>query len=354
MHQDAGAEPDPSHPLVHELLELISGSWISQALYVAAELRIADLLAASPATGEALATATGTNAAALERLLRALTTIDVCRQRNDGTFEITPKGALLGSDAPGTVRAWTLWWGKYLWPVWGNLLYSVRTGKSARSMLLGTEGFEHLTRDPEAAAVFNRAAAELTRLTAADVVSAYDFTGLGRIMDVGGGRGELLAAILRAAPAARGVLFDLPHATEAGRQHFAEVGLAARCEFVAGDFFRSVPPGADAYVLKSVIHDWNDERSRTILQHCRMAMGSSGRLLLVEALLPERLGTSPAHQAAAWSDLNMLVALAAKERTEAELRTLAASAGLRVTRVVPAGRTFSLLEAVPAQPGSCS
>jgi hypothetical protein len=327
------------------LLGLMTGSWMTQAVYVAAELRIADYLAERPRTSEELAAATGAHAPSLHRLLRALTTIEICRERKDGTFEITETGLLLKSDVPGSLRSWTIWWGEYLWPVWGNLLYSVKTGESARKMLSGMDGFKHLENDPKAAAIFNEGLAELTRLTAQDVVRVYDFSGIKRIVDVGGGHGELLISILRKNPKISGVLFDMSHAIAGGRRHFEEAGLIGRCEFAAGDFFESVPKNADAYILKSVIHDWNDEDGKRILANCRLAMAEKGRLLLVERIVPERLEVSADHQAIARTDLGMLVALAAKERTEAQFKTLLKAAGLRVTRIIPVGMTFSVIEA---------
>ena len=333
--------------LAQRLLECVTSSWMAQATYVAAELRIADLLADGPRTSEDLAAATGAYAPSLHRLLRALTTIDICREREDGSFEITPIGSLLGTDVPGSLRSWTIWWGTNLWQVWGNLLYSVKTGESARKLLTGTDGFKHLEQDPEAAAVFNRALVELTRLVSESVVRTYDFSGLKRIVDVGGGYGELLISILRANPAISGVLFDLPEVIEGGKRRFEEAGLASRCEFLEGDFFESVPGGADAYILKSVIHDWDDKNSERILENCRHAMAEGERLLLVERVLPDRLEVSAAHQAVVRSDLTMLVAHAAQERTEAEIRGLLSSAGFRVTRILPLGMTFSIIEAFP-------
>jgi SAM-dependent methyltransferase len=329
------------------LLEAITSSWISQAIYVAAELQIADLLAEGPRTSGDLAAATRTHAPSLHRLLRALATLDICRQREDEAFEITPLGALLAKGSPESLRSWTLWWGAHLGPVWRNLLYSVRTGKSARALLTATEGFKHLERDPEAAALFNQAIVELTRLACASIVRSYDFSPFQRIVDVGGGYGELLAAILQANPAVRGVLFDLPHAIDGAKQHFQKAGLAERCEILAGDFFQSVPSGADAYLLKSVIHDWDDERSRKILQSCRRAMSAEARLLLVEQVLPERLEVSSTHQYMARSDLTMLVAHAACERAEAEFRNLLRSAGLSIARIVPTSSHLSVIEALP-------
>lgn len=331
--------------LANQLLEIISSGWVSQAVHVAAELRLADLLGHGPRTSADLAAATGTHGPSLHRLLRALTAIDVCRERDDGAFEITELGSLLGTKSPDSLCSWAIWWGAHLWPVWGNLLYSVKTGRSARALLTGTEGFKHLEHDPEAAAIFNQALVELTRLACTHIVRSFDFTRLRRIVDVGGGYGELLAAILKTQPAASGVVFDLPHALDGAREHFEKAGLAERCEFLAGDFFASVPEGADAYLLKSVLHDWNDERSRQILTSCHRAMDVDARLLLVEQVLPERLEVSAAHQALARSDLNMLVAHAAGERTVEEFRGLLGSTGFRVARIVPAGPTWSVIEA---------
>jgi hypothetical protein len=350
MDQIVSDEFDAHRAPVQRLMELVTSSWMAQAAYVAAELRLADLLANGPLSVERLAELTGANAPTLGRLLRALTTIDICRQLTDGSFEMTAMGSLLAGDDPESLRAWTLWWGKHLWPVWGQLLYSVRTGQSARKLLLGTDGFEHLQNDPEAAAIFNRAAAELTRLAAERIVRAYDFSGMVRIVDVGGGSGQLLTTILQACPATRGVLFDRPHAMEPARERLQQAGLSERCELVAGDFFESIPPCADVYLLKSVIHDWNDEQSRVILENCRRAMpAGTGRLLLMEEMLPDRLDGSPTHQAIVRGDLNMLVALGAQERTEAELRALLESAGFTVSRVIPSGSTFSIVEAFAKQ-----
>ena len=176
MSQDRPGGSD-NVPLAHRLLERVTDSWMAQAIHVAAELRIADLLAEGPRTSEDLATATGTDALSLRRLLRALTTIDICRERDDGSFEMMPMGSLLGANAPGSLRSFTIWWGTNLWQAWGQLLYSVTTGQSARQWLAGKEGFAHLAQDPETAAVFNQALVELTRLTAESVTRTYDFSG---------------------------------------------------------------------------------------------------------------------------------------------------------------------------------
>jgi orsellinic acid C2-O-methyltransferase len=329
------------------LMGMVSGFRMTQCLYVAVRLSIPDLLASGPRTSDDLAQAAGAHPPSLHRLLRALTTLEVVREREDGSFELLPMGELLRSDSPTSLRTWTLYNGQYLWQTWGRLLESVQTGESARSRLFGTEGFEHLERDPELAALFNQAMVEITRFISSAVVQAYDFSDFRCIVDVGGGYGELLGAILKANPQARGILFDMDHAIDEGGRHLKAAGVADRCEFVSGSFFESVPAGADAYVLKSIIHDWNDERARVILTTCRRAMPEQATLLLVERVMPERLGTTPSDQAMAQSDLNMLIQLAAQERTESEFVALLESTDFRHTRTVPAGRGFSVLEAVP-------
>ena len=213
-------------------------------------------------------------------------------------------------------------------------------------MLTGTDGFDHLAQDPQAAGVFNKGLAELTTLTADSIVAAYDFSTLRHVVDVGGGYGQLLAAILRAHPGVRGTLFDLPHAIDGARAFLTQAGVINRCELVAGDFFESLPAGADAYLLKSVIHDWPDERARAILQNCRRAMTRAGaRLLLAERVLPERLTSSAQHRALARTDLSMLVTHAAAERSEADFRGLLDASGYYVTRIVTGSLAFSVIEA---------
>jgi SAM-dependent methyltransferase len=350
MREEAVPGPDAA-ALARSLLKVVTGSWMTQATYVAAELRIADLLADGPRAVEDLAAATGTHAPSLRRLLRALVTIGVCRERGDGAFEITAMGSLLGTNVPGSLRSWAIWWGVHMWSAWGHLLYSVKTGESARKLFIGTDAFEQLERNPQMAEAFNQGLADLTRLTCEGVVQAYDFSGLKRIVDVGGGYGELLACILRASPAASGVLFELPHAIEGGRRRIEQEGLGHRCEFVVGSFFERVPSGADAYVLKNIVHDWDDDHSRLILENCLRAMAEDGRLLLVEEVLPDRMEASAAHRAIAQSDLNVLVALGGKERTKAEFRDLLDSAGFRMTQVLPVEATLSVIEAVPCANG---
>jgi SAM-dependent methyltransferase len=338
--------------LADQFQSVLTASWKTQALCVAAELRLADLLADGPRTSTQLASSTGAEPRALHRLLRALSAIDVCVEREDGRFELRPLGTMLQEESPHSLRAWTMWWGRYLWPVWGNLLHSVKTGESARKLLQGTDGFSHLDQDPEAAAIFYQVTVELTRDTAELVTKAHDFSGQRQIVDIGGGYGELLGHVMRKSPGASGILFDLPGAVEGARRHFRTnyPDLEKRCTFVAGDFFEAVPPGADTYLLKSVIHDWNAEQGAKILSCCRRAMRHDSRLLIIEPILPPRHDPSPSHATLSRHDLTMLVALGSQERTESEFSDMLAAADLRVSRIVPAGPIFSIIEAYSVQP----
>lgn len=335
------------------LLEMVNSSWMPQALRTAAELGIADLLAHGPRSAADLAEDTSTHAPSLHRLLRALVAIDVVSEREDGTFELTPSGRLLRTDVEGTVRSWTIYQARDVWDEWGLMLEAIKTGKSGREIANGKRGdwkpgFEPLRDNPERAAIFNKAMAELTRLNTRTLVTGYDFSRYSCIADIGGGYGELIAAILAANPDSRGILFDLPHAIESAPPHLEKNGVFDRCEVVSGSFFDEVPTGADLYVLKSVIHDWDDERAAEILANVRRAMGSSAKLVLIERVMPERMKPGKEFHALARADMNMLVAHAAPERTESHWRRLLESVGFAVVGVPPVTATSTAIEAVPA------
>ncbi|OLT14105.1 hypothetical protein BJF78_20145 [Pseudonocardia sp. CNS-139] len=330
------------------LLGIVNASWMTQAVRVAAELGIPDLLADGPRSASDLARASGTHAPSLRRLLRALVTLDVCREEPAGTYALTSMGRLLRTDADGSVRSWAIYWGSHVWNEWAHLIDSITTGRSSREPAAGSGGFGPMEGDPALAAVFNAAMAEMTRLATRGIVAGYDFSGFSRIADIGGGYGELLGAVLTANPDASGVLFDLEHAIAHARPHLEKAGVANRCELVAGSFFEAVPAGADAYLLKSVLHDWDDEHSRAILTTVRRAVGGSARLLLVERLMPEHVEPVDAHRTLARTDLHMLVAHAAQERTEAEFRALLGATGFTVTAVTPISATgMTVIEAAP-------
>jgi len=331
------------------LLHLMTGYRAMQALYVAARLGIADLLKDGARGSEELARATGADARALHRLLRALASLGVFGEDADGRFAPSELGALLRSDVPGSLRAAAIFFGdERNWHAWGKLERSVMSGEPVRGPR-GTQVFlEESARDPEGAALFNAAMTSLTSAFDAAVTAAYDFSRLGTLVDVGGGQGALISSILAANPALRGILFDIPPVIENARGRIAEAGLAGRCELVAGDFFASVPAGGDAYVLKWVIHDWDDEHSVAILGSCRRAMARDGRLLLVERVVPERVDQSADTQGIVLGDLNMLLWTGGRERTAAEYRALLASAGFTLARIVPTATQLSIIEGARA------
>jgi hypothetical protein len=335
------------HPqAVADLVSLINGGAMAQALSVAAELGIPDLLAHGPKQAEEMARATETHAPSLRRLLKALSSVGACRECDDGSFALGPIGTLVRSDTSESLRSWVVWFGRYQWPMWGNLLGSIKTGESARKAAYGTDGFGHLERDSEAAAVFDSAMVQLSCLVAAEVARTYDFKHIRSIVDVGGGRGALLHAILEAYPDVQGTVLDRPRAFADGDQ-WQNRDFGDRCTYVGGDFFHGVPHEADVYLLKNIIHDWDDDRATLILRNCRAAIPPRGKLLLVERIMPERVEAAPRHRNLAWSDLAMLIGPGGRERTEAEFRALLRAADFELRKVISTAVEFSILEALP-------
>ena len=347
MRSSRGALSEDRPGKASELIRLVNSGPMTQALCVAAELHIPDLLTAGPKHAEELAEATGTHAPSLHRLMRALTTLDICVEREDGSFGLTATGSVLCADASNSLRSWTILCGKYLWPSAGDLLHSIRTGETAGQRVGQPNRFKFLESDKEAAAIFDHAMAEISRLVAGEVLSCCSFDGVQRIVDVGGGSGGLLAAVLKAHSQLHGVLFDLPHVVLGAKAGLAKAFPADRCELVAGDFFELIPTGGDVYLLKAVLHDWDDEQSAVILRNCRRAIPSNGRLILIERAVPERFEGNPIHHAIARMDLHMLVEFGGKERTEAEFRNLLEGAGFKLSGVVATSTEFSILEAMP-------
>jgi hypothetical protein len=332
---------DPAQAIV----DLMQRGSLAQAAYVAAELGLADHLAARSMQVNELAIATNCHPPSLHRLLRALVTLEICVEQGDGTFALGRSGSLLRTDCADSLQSRLLWFGRNQWAVWSQLLQTVRTGESARKRMTGSDGFEMLERNPGAASTFNMAQMQRTRLVAKEVARHYDFSGVSTIVDVGGGHGVLLETVLRANPGLHGMLFERPHAVAGARAHFDQAGVADRCELVPGDFFDSVPAGADAYLLKNIIHDWDDERASRILRNCHDAMPDGGRLLLVERVLPARLDASASHRAIVHDDLAMMLGPGGKERNECEFRELLRRSGFALMGVRPIGLGYSILEA---------
>ena len=330
----------------HRLLGLINASWTTQAIAAAVKLGLIDALSAGPCSAQDLARACHVHEPSLYRLLRALTSLDLCRHLDHERFALTPTGALLQGDAANSLAAWALLNGTRAWTQWGRLAESVRTGQSIRKLTLAHDDFSHLDEDAAAAALFNQAMVGLTAPVAAELARKVDFSGVRSVVDVGGGYGQLLCSVLAAWPAVHGVLFDMAHATGALAPHFIDAGVAMRCERVTGSFFDAVPGGADAYLLKSILHDWDDERCLLILRNCRRAMHSGARLLVVERIASVSVGANPHDQLVARADLNMMIANGGCERTESEYRRLLESAGLKLGQVTGLVSGFSVIDAV--------
>jgi ubiquinone/menaquinone biosynthesis C-methylase UbiE len=327
-----------------KLFDLIQSHRVTAVIHVAVKLGIAELLRDGPLAPTELAKATGADERALGRLLTALSTIGICKRTAEGSYALTDVGAGLDGEAEQSFKSWAIFEAEMLSKRWSGMLESVMTGKTAAELQGLANSFELMGRTPELVDKFNAAMTELTRLVTPDILRSYDFSGISHLMDVGGGSGELLGAISQQNRKLRGTVFDLPRCAEAANKHLREIGISDRVEFVAGDFFRSVPAIADAIILKSVIHDWNDERSITILRNCRAALPANGKLLLVERLMPETPTATDEDKAHAMSDLNMLCGPGGCERTERQYRELLAQSGFDLAAVYAAGR-FNVIEA---------
>jgi O-methyltransferase/methyltransferase family protein len=331
-------------PAPVQMLQIISGFWISRGVYVIAKSGIPDLLKSGPKTAEELASATKTHAPSLFRILRALVSVGVLSSADGKHFAQTPLSETLVTDAPGSLR----WFavselGQEHYPAWGNLMHSVKTGEIAFDNFFGMDIWKYFNQNPEDAAVFNDSMSAMTATTNEAITSLYDFSGFGTIVDVGGGHGALLSSILQKNPKARGVLFDAAEVLEGARPKIEAKGLGDRCETVAGDFFKAVPAGGDAYIMKWIIHDWDEEKATTILRNCRKRMEENGKLILVDCVVPE---TNEPHFSK-FIDLNMLVMTGGKERTAKEFEQLLAGAEFKLTRIIPTDLPFSIIEAQP-------
>jgi hypothetical protein len=330
-------------PLQFVLTDLLTGAWKAQAIYVAAYLGLADLLAAGPRTSAELAEETGTHVPSVYRLLRALASIGIFREEEPGRFGLTPLGDRLRSDRPDSQRSLAIMMGEEHYRCWGDLLQSIRTGQTAFERLYGRPCFDYLASHPRSAQLFDEAMVGVHGVETQAMIDAYDFSPFHTLVDVGGGNGSLLTAVLQRHPRLRGVLYEQPHVIERALPGLRAAGVAERCQAVGGNFFESVPPGGDAYLMRHIIHAWNDDQALTILRNCRQAMGPQARLLLVESVIPS--GNDPFF--AKFLDLNMLLIPGGQERTEAEYRALYEKAGFRLTRVTGTTTEVSVIEGAP-------
>jgi len=336
--QSANVGPPPPDAI---LMQMLFGALITQSIGVAAKLGIADLLAEKPQTAAALAPKTKTHETSLYRVLRMLASAGIFAENAAGEFELTPLAALLCSDAPNSMRDFAIMFGEeWMWQAWGALLHSVKTGEVAHIKVQGMRSFEFFEQNKEAGEVFNRAMTSNSLRVLPAIVEAYDFSDIGKLVDIAGGHGLLLAGIVKANPQLRGLLFDMPYVIKGAGELLKREGVKSRVELASGDFFQSVPAGADAYLMKHIIHDWDDESSIKILQNIRTAMNENGKVLIVEMVVPE--GNEPS--AAKLLDIQMLVMETGKERTADEYRRLLEASGFRLTRIIPTKSPYSLIE----------
>jgi DNA-binding transcriptional ArsR family regulator len=325
------------------MLEMITNAWAAQAITAAADLGIADALAGGPLSADELAAAVDANADTVSRLLRALISRGIFRQRRDGRYELNPLADALRSDAEISLAGMARFVGSPQHREhWSHLTDAIRTGQAVIPALRGKSAFEYLADQPELGKIFNDAMTSVSEVAIGSVTAAYDFSDYATIVDVGGGHGRLLAAILEDTPQSRGILFDLPEVVEGAPALLSEHGVAERVRITPGSFFDGVPDGGDAYVLKNVIHDWPDQDAVQILSNVRSAAGTGKRVLLAEFVIPphdrEFIGK--------WADLEMLIGAAARERTAPEYAQLLSRAGFRMTRVVQTASPFSVVEAI--------
>jgi hypothetical protein len=328
--------PTPNQTMAN----LINSYWLTGAICAAARLGVADQLAAGPRTADDLAKATGTHAPSLLRLLRALAANQIFIEGPAGSFALTPLAEVLRGGVPGSLRGLATMSGMLHLHAWPEILHSVRTGETAFSAVFGKEVWEHVTVDAEAGAAFDEAMAGYTAGMAAALVAGFDFSGYRQLVDVGGGNGALLAAICARHAELRGVSFDLPAVAERARAHLAKRGLADRCQVAGGDFFESVPAGGDAYLMKMILHDWDDERSIALLKVVR---AHNAPVLVMEAVL-EPGNNGPGGKLL---DLNMLVMTGGRERTAEEYAALFRAAGFALDRVVTINPLVSVIVARP-------
>ncbi|HYO92849.1 MAG TPA: methyltransferase [Pyrinomonadaceae bacterium] len=326
------------------MTRMIYGFMLSQAIYVAAQLGLADLLKDGPRSSDELAGATCTDSTSLYRVLRALAAVGVFEETEQNVFALTPMGETLRTDAEGSLRPLAVCMGGQCnWQAWGDILHSIKTGESAFEHVFGTGFFQHLERHPDNAKMFLESMNCCASLYNEAIVTAYDFSRFGKIVDIGGGQGKLITAILKANQETRGVFFDTPNQTPVAQRLFQQQGVADRCETITGDFLEAVPEGGDAYLLKHIIHDWDDPKAVEILKNCRRSMSPEARLLLIEEIVAEDSEFAPAKVL----DIQQLLMPGGRERTAEEYRKLLEAAGFELTNIIQTQSSLSIIESKP-------
>lgn len=328
-------------PPAAQLGNMLFGFWISQGISVVARLGVADLLKEGPVSYKVLAAQTKTHELSLYRLLRMLASVGVFIEDNAKCFSLTEMGHCLRDHVAGSQRAMAIMVGEEHFRSWAELLYSVQTGLPAFDKVFGMPVFDWLSKHPEQAVIFDAAMVSVHGRETAAILDAYDFSEVKTLADIGGGNGSVLMAALQRNPHLRGMLFDLPGVIDRATANFQAAGLLEQCQLIAGSFFELIPPGADAYLMRHIIHDWNDEQCQTILTNIRRVLPDHGRVLIVESVIPPGNGACFGKLL----DLNMLVVPGGQERTEAEYHKLCANAGFRVAKIVPTSSEISIIEA---------
>lgn len=343
MSETSFALSSPESEASERLMSMVFGFMVSQAIAVVARLGIADLLEDGPRDIDYLAVASGSHAHSLYRVMRALASRGIFSETEDRTFDLTPMGRLLGKNALQGIGGFsTFFCSDWHWPVWGHLDYSVRTGKPAFEEIYHKPFFDYLEEVPRAAKIFNDGMTSFSAATGAPVVEGYNYAGITKLIDVGGGHGYLLASIVKHYPEITGVLFDTHSVINGAQPVLDALGVGDRIELVDGSFFDTISAMGDAIIMKHIIHDWNDENCLKILQNCHAALVPNGKLLVVEMIVPRANQPSIGK----WLDLQMLMFLHSYERTEDEYSELFARAGFRLTGVFPTQSPFSVIEAV--------
>lgn len=338
----AQTEHTQDDALPQQLLQMLQGYFLTQVVHAFATLGIADHLAGGSNTSDALARLTAADPDALRRLLRTAVGFGLLEQRDHGSFALLPLGALLRSGAPGSLRDYIIAMAApSFWLPWGQLEHAIGQGKEVFTDVFGMNIWDYYAQHPDQAHRFANAMSNMSAVAADAVVAQYDVSAYQKIVDVGGSHGTLLAALVRANPAAKGVLFDRPNVIAQARQVIHDLGLSERVELAEGDFFKEVPAGADLYLLKWILHDWDDAQSLAILKNIYRAAAADSKLLIVERLLPSAPEPSPVHL----MDLHMLVLAGGRERSREEFQTLLSHAGYRLDRIMPLPHFLNLIEA---------
>lgn len=338
----AQALPPTPPSSAQQLVQMASAYWVAQAIYVAAKLSLADLLASGPRAVDDLATATASHRPSLHRLLRALASVGIFAEEPAGMFRQTTLSEPLRSDIDDSKRALVLMLGEEQYQAYGQLLYSVQTGRTGFEKVYSQPVFDYLSQHPEQAKTFDAAMVGIHGRETPAMLDAYDFSRFGTLADLGGGNGSLLTAVLKKHASLRGILFDLPGVIDRARANIAAAGLADRCDLVAGSFFQTAPAGADAYLMRHIIHDWNDTQCLTILRQIHHAAPAGATLLLAESIIAP--GNEP--DFAKLLDLTMLVIPGGQERTEEQYKKLLHAGGFELIRIVPTAADISVIEAV--------